>query len=174
MKPIEVKTGIYFTEVRASDKPQYLEYFKDKEIYDNTSRIPYPYTEQHADEWIALNLEWEKKGLTHFAIRNDKGLIMGGGGFLDLEPGKSFKAEIGYWLAKKFWDQGIMTAVVARLCKMGFDEFGLKRISALTFSHNKASQKVLEKNEFEYEGTLRNFWIKDGKLIDARAYAKIS
>ena len=44
--------------------------------------------------------------------------------------GKSHRAEIGYWLAKPFWGQGIMTAVVRRACQYAFEEFGLVKIIA--------------------------------------------
>jgi RimJ/RimL family protein N-acetyltransferase len=96
---------------------------------------------------------------------------MGGAGFLDLEIGKSHKTELGYWLAKRFWGQGIMTRVIKKLVTLGFEEFGLKRITATIFAHNTASQRCLEKNHFVFEGQLKNYYFKDKKLVDAKLFA---
>ena len=64
-----------------------------------------------------------------------------------------------------------MTAVVRRVCRHGFEEFGLVKITAHVFPHNPASARVLDKCGFEEEGVLRKHFLKDGKLIDARLFA---
>ncbi|MDO8550151.1 MAG: hypothetical protein Q7S39_08390 [Ignavibacteria bacterium] len=43
----------------------------------------------------------------------------------------------------------------------------LIRIEATVFKNNSPSKKVLEKTRFMLEGTLRKFYIKDYKFIDA-------
>lgn len=85
--------------------------------------------------------------------------------------GKSHRAEVGYWLAKPFWGRGIMTAVVRRLCRHAFDEYGLAKITAQVSLHNPASARVLEKCGFQQEGCLRKHFLKDGRFIDARLFA---
>jgi ribosomal-protein-alanine N-acetyltransferase len=97
--------------------------------------------------------------------------LIGGCGLNDFEIGKSHRAEIGYWLAKGFWGRGIMTAVVQRLCRHAFEEFGLVKITAQVHSENMASARVLEKCGFQQEGFLRKHFLKDGKFIDARLFA---
>lgn len=168
-----VSSEIDLTEIRREDRALYVEYMQDREIYENTLLIPFPYTLEHADEWISLNEQKLKEELivTQFAIRSKKGVLMGGAGFADLEIGKSHKSEIGYWLAKRFWNQGIMTKVVKKLVTLGLEEFGLKRITATTFVDNIASQICLAKNHFVLEGQLKNYYCKDGKLIDAKLYS---
>ena len=91
----------------------------------------------------------------------------------DFPVGQSHRAEIGYWLAKPFWGRGIMTAVVAGVCRHGFEEFGLVKIVAHVFTGNPASARVLEKCGFVQEGLFRKHFLKDGKLIDAWAFALI-
>ena len=63
-----------------------------------------------------------------------------------------------------------MTAVVQRLCRHAFDEYGLAKITAHVFSHNPASARVLEKCSFQEEGFLRKHFLKRGQLIDARLF----
>jgi RimJ/RimL family protein N-acetyltransferase len=172
---IIVNDRIHLTEFRPSDKPALLEHLQAKEIYDRTRRIPYPYTEADANEWLALTAKTtQQQGQpVHWAIRNEEPLLIGGCGFDDIQIGKSHRAEIGYWLAKPYWGQGIMTAVVRQACEFAFKEWKLVKITSHIFSLNTASARVLEKCGFEQEGFLRKHYLKDGHLIDARLYSLI-
>ncbi len=163
------------TEFRPSDKPALIEHLNDKEIYDRTLRIPYPYTEKDADEWLGIIAKaTQQQGRpVHFAIRNAEDYLIGGCGFNDFQMGKSHRAEIGYWIAKPFWGQGIMTAVVRRACEYAFEEFGLVKIIAHVNATNPASARVLEKCGFEQEGYLRKHHLKDGQFLDVRLYARL-
>src|SRR6185369_17956766 len=58
---LRVNDQIHLTEIRETDKPAFLRHFADKEIYNWTLRIPYPYTEAHADEWLAIVAEDTRK-----------------------------------------------------------------------------------------------------------------
>jgi RimJ/RimL family protein N-acetyltransferase len=81
-------------------------------------------------------------------------------------------AEFGYWLAEKFWGQGIMSEVVPAFVDYCFKEFSLNRIFAMPHSNNPASARVLEKAGFTFEGRLRKNVIKDGQILDSLVYAK--
>ncbi|GHU34205.1 hypothetical protein FACS1894105_00570 [Clostridia bacterium] len=83
-------------------------------------------------------------------------------------------ANIGYFLSRKYWQQGITSACVAPVVKFGFEKLSLKRIDTKVETNNIGSWKVLEKNGFLREGTLRQcFLLKDG-LHDCYLYAKLS
>src|SRR5262249_2868189 len=159
--------------IQPSDKEAYVEHLNDKDIYDRTLRIPFPYAETDAEEWLALVEESTRQHgqPVNWAIRNESDCLIGGIGFQSLALGKSSRAEIGYWLAKPYWGRGIMTAVVQRTCQHGFEEFGLAKITAHVFPHNPASARVLEKCAFREEGFLRKHFLKDGQFIDARMFA---
>lgn len=170
---LAVNDQVYLSEFRSSDKDALFAHLNDREIYDRTLRIPIPYTDASADEWLALVAKSTKQQgrPVHFAIRSaDDGLI-GGCGFDGFHVGKSHRGEVGYWLAKPFWGRGIMTAVVQRVCQHAFEEFGLVKITAHVFSHNPASARVLKKCGFQEEGFLRKHFLKDGQFIDARLFA---
>ncbi len=102
---IIVTNQIHLSEIRPGDKTVYIEHLREKEIYERTLRLPYPYTETDADEWIArVEKETREQGQpASWAIRNEEGYLIGGCGFGDLTLGKSHRAELGYWLAKPFW-----------------------------------------------------------------------
>jgi len=170
---IVVNEQISLSEFRSLDKDALVAHLNDRDIYDRTLRIPFPYTQNHADEWlaqIAKNTQQQGQPVT-LAIRSGNDALLGACGFDGFQVGKSHRAEIGYWVAKPFWGRGIMTAVVQRVCQHGFDEFGLVKITAHVFSYNPASARVLEKCGFVQEGFLRKHYLKDDKFIDARLFA---
>ena len=170
---ITVTDQIQLSELLPSDEAACVQHFKEKEIYDLTLRIPYPYTGADFQRWLEIVQQATKQQgqPTHWAIRNEQGLLIGGCGFNGLQIGESHQAEIGYWLAKPYWGQGIMTAVVRRLCEIAFAEFGLVKITAHVFAENAASAKVLAKCGFQQEGYLRKHHLKEGKFLDARLFA---
>ena len=167
-----VHDHVHLSEFRASDKDALIAHLNDRDIYDRTLRIPFPYTDASADEWLALIAKiTEQQGRpVKFAVRSADDALIGGCGFDGLQVGKSHRAEVGYWLAKPFWGRGIMTAVVQRVCRHAFEEFGRAKITAHVFSHNPASARVLEKCGFQQEGFLRKHFLKDGQFIDTRLF----
>jgi RimJ/RimL family protein N-acetyltransferase len=171
--PLNVNDQVHLSEFRSSDKPALIEHLNDPDIYDRTLRIPFPYTESSADEWLVLvaTVTKQQGQPVHWAIRDAEDSLIGGCGFDGFKVGQSHRAEVGYWLAKPFWGRGIMTSVVQRLCRHAFEEFGLVKITAHVFSHNPASARVLQKCSFQEEGFLRKHYLKDGKFIDARLFA---
>jgi [ribosomal protein S5]-alanine N-acetyltransferase len=165
---IVVNSQIHLSEIRSSDKPALIEHLNDRDIYDRTFRIPFPYTDADAEAFVARVANGQP---AHFAIRTGDDSLIGGCGLNDFEVGKSHQAEVGYWLGKPFWGRGIMTAVVQRLCQHAFDEFGLVKIIAHVVTHNPASARVLEKCGFVQEGLLRKHFLKDGQFIDVNLFA---
>ena len=168
-----VNDQIHLTEFRPTDKAACVRYLGDREIYDRTSRIPWPYTEADFDNWLEITVTaTEQHGEPiHFAIRTSDDSFIGGCGFDGLTNGHC--AEIGYWLAKPYWGQGIMTAVVRIACEHAIAKWKLLRITAHVFESNLASARVLEKNGFVCEGHLRKHFLKDGRSIDGKLFALV-
>ncbi len=172
---LPISEKYFISDINDKDKPAYIEHLKEKQIYDQTLVIPFPYTEVEADAWLKFVGEITKtqgRSVT-WAIRNSDGYLIGGIGFHDLAIGKSHRAELGYWIAKPYWGQGIMTEAVKLVTEFGFHEFGLIKVSAIIFPFNTASGRVLEKAGFQPEGYLRKHYQKDGKILDGKVYAKL-
>jgi RimJ/RimL family protein N-acetyltransferase len=172
---IVVNALVHLSELRSSDKDALIAHLNDPDIYDRTLRIPFPYTDAAADEWLALVTKITKQQgrPVQWAIRNADDALIGGCGLDGFQLGKSHRShrvEVGYWLAKPFWGRGIMTAVVGRVCRHAFEELGLTKITAHVFPHNPASARVLEKCGFQQEGFLRRHFLKNDQLLDARLF----
>ena len=168
-----VNDQVHLSEIRASDKGALVAHLDDRDVYERTLRIPFPYTDTDADEWLALVARiTEQQGCpVLWAIRNADDALIGACGLNDFQAGQSHRAEVGYWLAKPLWGRGIMTAVVQRVCRHAFEDFGLAKLTAHVSPHNLASARVLEKCGFQEEGFLRQHFLKDGRFLDARLFA---
>jgi RimJ/RimL family protein N-acetyltransferase len=170
---IVVTPDIQLSELDAFDEAAVVEHLREREVYERTLRLPFPYTPAHFHEWLRIvEATTQQQGRPlHWAIRNEQNLLLGGCGFESIDVGKSHRAEIGYWLAKPYWGRGIMTSVVRSLCRHGFDELGLVKIVAHVFADNVASIRVLKKCGFVQEGYLHKHYLKDGRFHDARLFA---
>jgi ribosomal-protein-alanine N-acetyltransferase len=81
------------------------------------------------------------------------------------------RAEISYDLMHTHWRKGIMTKVLRNVIIFSFKTMDLNRIEARTMEGNIASQKLLEKVGFKYEGTQRGYRIIRGKPENIRLYS---
>jgi ribosomal-protein-alanine N-acetyltransferase len=172
---IVINDQFHFSQLQRSDKEACLEYLKAREIYEGTLRIPFPYTEADFETWMGIveQATVEQREPIHWAIRTPEDRLIGALGFEGLTIGKSHRAEMGYWLAKPYWGQGIMTAAVSCACQFAFEKWGLTKITAHVFAPNAASARVLCKCGFEQEGYLKKHYLKESQLLDARAYGLI-
>ena len=153
------------------DAPAIVKYANNKRIWRNLrDAFPHPYALSDAEDFLNQVTAHEPECV--FAI-STKSEAIGGIGMLIGEDVHRFSAELGYWLAEPFWNQGIMTQAVKRIVEYAFIHLNLYRIYAQPYEGNNASVRVLEKAGFQYEGRLRTSVYKDGRLLDQLLYAKI-
>lgn len=78
---------------------------------------------------------------------------------------------IGYFLAESNWGKGIATQSVRLLSEFFFKEVNVNRIQAEVMPLNVNSKKVLLKNGYLKEGTLRQATLWSGKgIVDLEIY----
>ena len=90
---IIVDPEITLSEYAEEDKQSLVEYLNDREIYENTFHIPFPYKASDAEWWINRKLEQNKEfgKPVSFAIRNSEDKLIGAAGFDGLIPGDGFR-----------------------------------------------------------------------------------
>ena len=132
--------------------------------------LPYPYTEKDGTEYITDMLSADEDQTFAFAVTADSKVGGSSGGFRQENIHRQ-TGELGYYIAEEYWGKGIMTEAVKQICAYVFDKSDMIRIFAEPFAYNAASCRVLEKAGFQYEGTLRNNAVKNGKVIDMRMYS---
>ena len=143
----------------------------NKKIQDNLrDGLPYPYSEQDGIDFISSMLSANEDETFAFAITLDDKVIGSIGVFRQQNIHRQ-TAEMGYYIAEEYWGKGIMTDAVKQICEYVFKNSDILRIYAEPFAYNTGSCRVLEKAGFQYEGTLRNNAVKNGKVIDMKLYS---
>lgn len=143
----------------------------NKKIQDNLrDGLPYPYSEQDGIDFISSMLSANEDETFAFAITLDDKVIGSIGVFRQQNIHRQ-TAEMGYYIAEEHWGKGIMTDAVKQICEYVFKNSDILRIYAEPFAYNTGSCRVLEKAGFQYEGTLRNNAVKNGKVIDMKMYS---
>lgn len=134
--------------------------------------VPSPYGRADAEEFLGTTVAegWAGRSPV-WAIRPaERDRLIGTIG-LGTRPRDETAAEIGFWLAPQYRNQGLISRAVSLVCAFGFDPagMGLIRIQWRAFVGNHASAAVARKNGFRYEGlarlgglqrgTRRDFWV---------------
>ena len=136
-----------------------------------TNQFPFPYTSEDGKNY--LNFIEKDNPTKAFAIEVN-GEAVGSIGIFPQSDIHEKNAEIGYWLAEKYWGEGIMTKAIQEIVTYEFQTFDIVRIFARPFSNNLKSQRVLEKAGFELEAKLKKALFKNEEFIDELIYAKLN
>ncbi len=145
----------------------------DRDIALMVLRIPHPYEDGMAEEWIRACADaYKKDEAINFAItlRTDRKLIGTIG--LELEQ-ENERAELGYWIGKPYWNLGYATEAARAVVAYSFEVLKLNRIYAYHFTRNPASGRVLEKIGMHYEGCRRRHTKKWGNFEDSIGYGML-
>jgi [ribosomal protein S5]-alanine N-acetyltransferase len=141
-----------------------------REVAATTLRIPHPYADGDAEQFIArCRTAFEEGSSAVFAIclRLDAGLCGATG--LHITPAHH-RAELGYWIGVPYWGRGYCQEAVRAVIRYGFEELNLHRIYASHFRHNSASGAILRRIGMHYEGRRRDHVWKWGKSVDLEMY----
>ena len=133
--------------------------------------FPSPYKEENAIEFIKYANDTLDEGVEyHFGIflKKDSTLI-GVVGFMHVDRVNK-KAELGYWIGKRYQGHGYATEALGIILHFGFLNLGLERVYAQTFSFNEGSKRLLEHIGFTLEGRLRKNTLLDEGFIDDYVY----
>lgn len=119
----------------------------DRQIAENTARIPHPYRPSDAKDWIAgANRNPDEE---QYVITLANGALIGACG-LELREGPV--PAIGYWLGQPSWGKGYATEAVRALIDHAFVDLEHEALLASARVTNPASRRVLEKCGFQWTG----------------------
>lgn len=159
---------------RIEDAKDIAETLNNRKVLDNLrDGIPFPYTVEDAEEFIAAMNAADPTVTFPFAITIDDKAIGSIGAFRQNNI-HSRTAEIGYYLGEPYWGKGYGTSAVTQLCEYIFQHTDIIRLYAETFADNIGSCRILEKCGFELEGILRKNAVKNGVVMDMKMYSILS
>ncbi len=144
----------------ADDAPEIARLAGDWDIARMTALIPHPYTLADAQSFIA-----SIDGGDIYAVERD-GILVGCCG----ARSASGTYEIGYWIGKPYWDNGIATeAALALIGHMRAREPGC----VITISHmaeNNASARVIQKLGFRPTGDKLTYYVARAGQVRSLTY----
>lgn len=134
---------------RAEDADAIARLANDREIAENTARIPHPYTLTHAEAFIAASSR-EAGGQAFLAFAEIDGVctLIGCAGFgtADGVP------ELGYWIGAPYRGKGFATELARAMVDYVFETTDAEKINVCCRVTNTASRRVVEKCGFQWSG----------------------
>lgn len=161
---------IELRELKSDDREWLVRYLNNEQLVRYlTSRIPQPYSFDDANWWVEVG---SKEGAFVRAITFN-GSFCGVIGVYTKEAEYAHAAELGYWVAQEYWNQGIASRAVIEFTELVFAATAIQRIYAVVTAPNLASLKVMEKAGYSLEGILRKAVQKQGQFYDEHIFAKV-
>lgn len=131
------------------DAPALARAITHEAVARNLSRLPWPYTLQHAHEWLSRPSQPGECALLIFA--HDRGLAPVLVGGIGLHPHED-ELEIGYWLNPAAWGRGYATEAGQAMVDIARHSVGAPRLLGRHMVDNPASGRVLRKLGFVETG----------------------
>ena len=127
------------------------------------SRLPWPYTLAHAEEWLGGQPAPGNHPLLIFA--HDRGPTPELVGGIGLHPDGDL-LEIGYWLTPAAWGRGYATEAARAMVGIARHTLGRPRLLGRHMVDNPASGQVLRKLGFRETGAGRLPCLARGEEVD--------
>jgi RimJ/RimL family protein N-acetyltransferase len=118
----------------------------DRRIAENTRRLPHPYSQDHAIEFVrAIS---DDRHETVFLIENNHTPV----GMAGIDWREQDAPELGYWLGVEHWGQGFGTEAARAVIDLFFEEFDNEHLISGARVANPSSRNILEKCGFQWSG----------------------
>ena len=118
----------------------------DRRIAENTRRLPHPYSQDDAIEFIRGTAKDNCE--TVFLIENNYTPI----GVVGIDWRQPDTPELGYWLGVEHWGQGFGTEAARAAIDFAFEEFDVEHLVSGARVTNPSSRNILEKCGFQWSG----------------------
>jgi len=129
------------------DRARLVTHANNWRVARNLGMMPFPYTEQCADEWLSKQAGlWDTRRAYPLVIALDGELIGG----LGMDVRDHGQWELGYWLGEAYWNRGYASEASRALVNFAFEDLGVERLVAGHYVDNHPSGRVLTKLGFRY------------------------
>ncbi len=146
------------------DAPALTRAIAHEEVAFKLSRLPWPYTEEHAVEWLSTPKAANDVALLILAHEEATPRLVG---VIGLHPAiEGAGMEIGYWLTPDAWGRGYATEAGRAMLDIARWSMGLKRLVSGHFTDNPASGNVLRKLGFRRTGTEQRMCLARGHTVE--------
>src|SRR5258707_7551246 len=118
----------------------------DRRIAENTRRLPHPYSQDHAVEFVRAMADAPRQ--TVFLIESNHAPL----GMVGIDWRAPELPELGYWLGVEHWGQGFGTEAARAVIDFFFEEFDCDHLISGARVANPSSRNILEKCGFQWSG----------------------
>jgi len=118
----------------------------DRRIAENTRRLPHPYSQDHAVEFVRAMADEPRE--TVFLIEHNHTPI----GMVEVDWRAPEAPGLGYWLGVEYWGQGFATEAARAVIDFTFEEFEFEHLISGARVANPSSRNILEKCGFQWSG----------------------
>lgn len=122
------------------------------------------------DKWIG---SYERADYYRWAVVEKNTNICIGQVAIFLVDNKNHFCEIEYGLGSKFHRKGYASESVRAILDFAFHQVNFHKVQVCHKEGNVASRGVIKKNNFTYEGTLRDYFYMDGKYVSRLYYSML-
>jgi RimJ/RimL family protein N-acetyltransferase len=159
-------------EPTATDAKRLAELADDFDVARMTASMPHPYTPAHADAFLERMAGRDRAREAVFAIEHrSDGLV----GMLGFHPKGTSAPELGYWIGRPHWGQGLATEAARAALAWADREWGKRWTIAGHFADNPASGRVLTKIGFLYTGVVKPLFSKArGAVAQSRMMVRLA
>ncbi|HTV69969.1 MAG TPA: GNAT family N-acetyltransferase [Rhizobiaceae bacterium] len=133
---------------READIPAMVELANNRRIAEMLARLPHPYTETDARNFIALVAGQPLSGAAFALTDKHTGAFIGGAGLNATPRG----LELGYWIGEPYWSKGYATEAAHALVDLAFRATNIQVLHVSCRVINPASRRVIHKCGFQYAG----------------------
>ena len=161
MKFMEIKsTRLILRDLEEKDIDSLPALINDLNVSQYLAVVPFPYEEKDA-KWFVNHCKENaakepREGYELGIELQSTGELVGcvSIGHVNAWDGK---ATLGYWLGKKFWRNKIMYEATQAILEFAFNKLGLQRIDVTAAVENDASNGLIKKLGFTFEGTAKRY-----------------
>jgi RimJ/RimL family protein N-acetyltransferase len=154
--PVCEGDGLRLRPLREADVPRVVEACADEQTQHWLGRMPDPYGEADAREWLEHCRENAATGdSVQWAVvdQEDDDRLLAAMSCFGLVP--EVECEIGYWSHPDARGRGVVTRAMGTAMRHAFEGLGVRRVSAGAAVDNAASRRVIEANGLRQSGVER-------------------
>src|SRR5215469_11532165 len=142
--PIFETTCLILRDITEKDAPAYERHFIDEVIGTMSHIVPWPYPKNGVLEYIrsaVIPNQCMDQWVRGICLKSAPEELIGA---IWLKR-KGTPSNRGFWLGKKFWQQGIITEAAKTVTDYAFDVLGFERLVLANVAGNPASRRIKEK-----------------------------
>ena len=172
------EVDVYFERLSMSGLEEMHRYSIDERLYEYFEFAPFE-TIQETKAYLEKllkrmsNENGDRSSMYWFVRRKTDGYLIGTAGLTNLNWARS-SIEWGYGIDPERWGQGYIMQIQEILKQYIFEVLQLNRLHGMTMAENGRTISSVLLSGMQHEGTLRQFFCKNGIFHDAWQYGMLS